>query len=45
MAARETTVNIRASNEEKQLWKQHAPNGKLSAWIRSLIAKEIRDLK
>ncbi len=41
MAARETTVNIRASEVEKQLWKKHAPDGKLSAWIRTLIAKEI----
>lgn len=43
--ARETTTNVRASHEEKNLWKQHAPGGNLSKWIRSLIAREIERTK
>jgi len=40
MAKRESTVNVRASIEEKALWKQHA-DGHLSKWIRRLIDAEI----
>jgi len=41
MAKKESTVNVRASLEEKALWKHHAPYGQLSRWIRRLIDAEI----
>jgi len=48
MAARETTVNVRASHTEKQVWQQAAlnaghshhengvPVGSISKWLREL---------
>ena len=48
MASRDTTVNVRASHDEKQAWKQKAldaghshlengvPVGSISKWLREL---------
>lgn len=45
MSARETTVNIRASEAEKELWRPIAPDGKIGPWLRALANREVQKAK
>lgn len=57
MTARETTTNIRASQEEKQAWAEAAvesghvwrlhgePRGNVSKWLRELGNREVARMK
>ena len=36
---KDTTQNIRCTSEEKAAWKQVAPQGKVSRWLRELANK------
>ena len=37
-----TNVNIRISEFERERWRQAAPKGNISSWLRELAAAELR---
>lgn len=39
---KETTQNVRCTQEEKQAWKALAPSGNVSKWLRALANREVR---
>ncbi len=43
--ARETTTNIRTSHAEKEAWRQLAPGGRVSSWLRGLANREVEKAK
>jgi len=39
--AKTTTQNVRCTSEEKANWKQIAPSGNVSKWLRELANREV----